>query len=739
MINENQDLNECDKEPIHIPSAIQPHGFFIAIDPNTQKIIAVSKNIDQYFTFSSHAMIHQTLETFSPLLSEWIKSSADDPSFLPHVFALAHTKEHTRFIVTMHPSNPYLILEGEPAQKSDLFPDYLAHSVINESINLSGAKNISELCHQGVLSLQRLSGFGRVMLYQFDEEYNGCVTAEAKIPSMHSYLDHHFPAADIPAQARELYRTNLMRFIPTATYEPIPLQSISPNPIDMSQSTLRSVSPIHLEYLRNMEVGASMSLSIIINGELWGLFACHHPIPISLAPTIRRYCEMFIRLFNAQIEEKIANEASQSFFRLKNRHLALKESFTVLLHQYDLHSAFGNLGPLWLDALESNGVCLLQNDKLSVFGTVPEALKILELSEKITPLRTRNLYSSSALATDLPDFWIPDPIAGVLSLVISQHPYTEIIWFRKEWMQELKWAGDPNKPTLLDPTQRISPRLSFETLVLQQKGKSQSWSNAQLQAAELYKEFGSLIELDYARHSLDRQQRLLIQQGKMAMMGEMISAITHQWSQPLNALSLLISGLSQLIDETDIDHQTLTQIKQTGMAKIHFMSETIDSFRNFFKPDRTLQTFSITQAIQEVSDQLLPQIKLHKINLILEENGEMIAGYPNEFKQVILNLLNNAHDALYGQKIENPWIKCTIGKEQNSIKLHICDNGGGIASNTLEQIFLPYFSTKEHGAGRGIGLYLSRLIIEEHFGGSLSAHNTNEGACFTLTLPKPVP
>ena len=485
-----------------------------------------------------------------------------------------------------------------------------------------------------------------------------------------------------------------------------------------------------------MEVGASMSLSIIVKGELWGLFACHHPIPISLAPTIRRYCEMFVRLFNALIEEKIANEASQSFFRLKNRHSALKESFTVLLHQTDLHSAFSNLGPLWLDALESNGVCLLQDDKLSVFGTVPNASNILALSKKIAPLRTKNCYSSSSLTTDLPDLSIKAPIAGVLSLVISRQPYTEILWFRKEWIQEHKWAGNPSKSILVDPTQRISPRLSFETLVLQQKGKSQSWSNAHLQAAELYKEFGSLIELDYAHHSLDRQQRLLIQQGKMAMMGEMISAITHQWNQPLNALSLLISGLSQMIDEPDIDHQVLIQLKQRGMEKIRFMSETIDSFRNFFKPDRTIQTFSMTQAIQEVSDQLMPQIKLHNIDLIIDQNAEMIEGYLNEFKQVILILLNNAHDVLYEKKIENPWIKCTIEKEQNRFKLHICDNGGGIERTSLKQIFLPYFSTKEQDAGRGVGLYLSKLIIEEHFGGSIIAQNGSEGACFTLTLPK---
>lgn len=735
MTNDNHDLTECDKEPIHIPSAIQPHGFFIAIHPHNEQIISVSMNMDLFFTFSAHAMIDQPLGTFFPLLSEWITTWENNLTPLPHVFALAHAREATRFIITMHQTDQCIILEGEPAQKADLFPDYLAQSVMNEAINLSSAKNLRELCRLGVVSLQRLSGFGRVMVYQFDEEYNGCVTAEAKIASMHSYLDHHFPAADIPVQARELYRINMIRFIPTATYEPVLLQSTSKQPIDMSQSILRSVSPIHLEYLRNMSVGASMSLSIIVNGKLWGLFACHHPISMSIAPTIRRYCEMFIRLFNSLLQEKITNQNSQAFFRLQNRHSSLKEAFPALAYQSNIHNAFTTLGQLWLDALESNGVCLLQEGTVSVYGTVLETSNIIALSKRINPLRTNGLYSSSSLATDLPDIFVSPTIAGVLSLVISHQPYTEIIWFRKEWMRELKWAGDPKK-VLTDSTQRINPRLSFETLVLLQKGKSQAWTNPHILAAELYKEFGTIIELNSALHAMERQKQLLIQQEKMAMMGEMIGAITHQWNQPLNALSLLISGLSELIEETKLNPESLTEIKQIGMSKIRFMSETIDSFRTFFQPDRTVRSFSIIQSIQEVSNHLLPQLKQHNIHLIIDQDSTKIVGYPNEFKQVILNLLSNAHDVLCDKKIQNPWIKCTIKEDENTYKISICDNGGGIDSHAISKIFLPYFSTKEQDKGRGIGLYLSKLIIEEHFNGSISVHNEKEGACFTLTLPK---
>jgi C4-dicarboxylate-specific signal transduction histidine kinase len=170
------------------------------------------------------------------------------------------------------------------------------------------------------------------------------------------------------------------------------------------------------------------------------------------------------------------------------------------------------------------------------------------------------------------------------------------------------------------------------------------------------------------------------------------------------------------------------------MDKIEFMAETIHSFRNFFKPDRTKISFPVMQTIREVNDQLLPQLKVNNIELHIDENEIQIYGSPNEFKQIILNLLVNAHDALIEKKIENPTIQCSIEKGKRAITLQICDNAGGILPEHLEAIFSPYFSTKTSETGRGLGLYLSKLIMEEHFGGAISVVNTDEGACFRLSF-----
>lgn len=730
MVLNDPDLNECDKEPIHIPSAIQPYGFFLSVDPQEKTIIAVSSNIDLFFTFNANHILTQHISQFSLLLHEWINEQQDLSAGVFKIMTFEQMYVSTPFVVSMHRYNDLLIIEAEPASSADLFPDTLAQAIINETIPLTSASSIDELCHLGAIALQRISGFGRVMAYRFDEDFNGCVTAEANTPPMESYLDHHFPAGDIPAQARELYRTNLIRYIANATYIPVPIQNTRDEPIDMSRSTLRSVSPIHLEYLRNMDVSSSMSLSIIVNGKLWGLFACHHPSPLQLPYTVRHYCEMFIKLFNAVIQEKLSNEISSIFFRLKDRYTSLKAACQTLTARSSIHEAFSALGQSWMDAMESDGVCLLQENTCSVFGTVPSFSQISELSRIIAPYHVQDIFISHTLGGILSI----NSIKGILSIIISHHPHTEVIWFRKECIEQIKWAGNPDKTVLIDHSQRISPRKSFETFTIEQRGKSIPWRHPHVLAAEFYKEFGSIVHIDTMNRSLIRQNHFLIQQGKMAMMGEMIGAIAHQWKQPLNALSILLESLSWQLDKCDNDSKIVSEIKQKSMDKIAFMNETLETFRNFFRPDTTTQFFPLLQSVQEVKDQLIPQLHINDITCVIPHDETMIQGPVNEFKQIILNLLLNAYDALMKNHTKSPTIRCNIEKNGTEIYLRLCDNGGGIPADYLASIFDLHFSTKGEETGRGIGLYLSKLIMEAHFGGTIRVENTAEGTCFTLAF-----
>ncbi len=257
------------------------------------------------------------------------------------------------------------------------------------------------------------------------------------------------------------------------------------------------------------------------------------------------------------------------------------------------------------------------------------------------------------------------------------------------------------------------------------------------------------------------QEKLLIQQTKLAAMGEMIGAIAHQWRQPLTAVALLVQNIEDAFDYGDLDRDYIKEAVQDCMGQIKFMSKTIDDFRNFFKPDKEARPFDVVLAVREVLSLLSGQLKNHGIDVTVEckcfasksgcrfkncEESEITAhGYPNEFKQVLLNVLENSKDALIGKKakasVEKGYrgeisIDILYKQKNDKIAIHIKDNGGGIKSDIFDKIFEPYFTTKEVGKGTGIGLYMSKLIIENNMGGALYAENIKNGALFTIELHK---
>jgi PAS domain S-box-containing protein len=225
-----------------------------------------------------------------------------------------------------------------------------------------------------------------------------------------------------------------------------------------------------------------------------------------------------------------------------------------------------------------------------------------------------------------------------------------------------------------------------------------------------------------------QKDQMLLQQGKLAAMGEMIGAIAHQWRQPLNALSINIQNLDDDFEEGLIDKTFIDELIKKNSQTIQFMSKTIDDFRNFYKIDKVKEPFSILKKIQTVVEIQTAQLNHYNIMVTISGDNFKIDGYASEFQQVILNLINNAKDAIVENSIE--YGKIEIILKNNCIIFK--DNGGGIKKEIIERIFEPYFTTKEQGFGTGIGLYMSKLIIEENIGGKISVKNSDNGAEFII-------
>ncbi len=227
-------------------------------------------------------------------------------------------------------------------------------------------------------------------------------------------------------------------------------------------------------------------------------------------------------------------------------------------------------------------------------------------------------------------------------------------------------------------------------------------------------------------------ERLLVQQSKMAAMGDMIGAIAHQWRQPLNALAITIQDIKYAYEYGELDEAYISNTIRGSMEKINFMSKTIDDFRNFFRPTKEKSKFFISPIVQSVASILESQLKNNDIELTIYGDDFETFGYAGELSQVILNIISNSRDAILAKDNNaKRWIKVNI---MASGMIIICDNGGGIPEPIFEHIYEPYFTTKEQGKGTGVGLYMSKLIIEKHMGGSLMASNSKDGACFEIQL-----
>jgi len=232
------------------------------------------------------------------------------------------------------------------------------------------------------------------------------------------------------------------------------------------------------------------------------------------------------------------------------------------------------------------------------------------------------------------------------------------------------------------------------------------------------------------------KEKLLLQQSKMAMMGEMIGAIAHQWRQPLNALGLHIQDMHLAYEFGELNKDYVDKFQRESMSIIKKMSKTIDDFRNFFKPIKERVDFSLENAVDETLSIIGPQLKNHSINVIFTKDKEHIVnGYQNEVEQALLIIMSNAQDALLEKNIKDPMINIAIndGSEGETI-LSIEDNAGGVPTEIIDRIFEPYFTTKEQGKGTGIGLYMAKEIVERQMNGRLSVKNINEGACFTIEI-----
>ncbi|MGL6340693.1 MAG: GAF domain-containing protein, partial [Waterburya sp.] len=380
-------LNELERQAIHTSSMIQPHGLILVLEEPNLNIVQATTNCHYAFGIKAQEIIGKTLEElFDPFQVDLIQKGVtqENLDFInpTKMWVRKNGGEYAIFDGVFHRNKDgILILELEPAESQETIPFLSFYHLAKASINqLQDSASLKDYCQIIVQEVRKVTGFDRVMLYKFDEDDHGAVVAEEKLDHLEPYLNLHFPASDIPKPARKLFSSNWIRLIPDAYAEPVELFPANhphgDRPVDLTLSILRSPYPCHLEYLHNMGVGASLTISLIENGKLWGLIACHHLTPKYVPYELRKACEFLGRVIFSEISNRQESEDYDYRLKLDQMRSQIIDNMT---QSENLVEALIKDESSLLDLAAATGAAICLNGTWTLVGETPteEALNFL--------------------------------------------------------------------------------------------------------------------------------------------------------------------------------------------------------------------------------------------------------------------------------------------------------------------------------------------------------------------------
>lgn len=491
----NYDSGFCGTLPLHIINMIQPHGWLVVLDKTNFHIVQVTENIEQLLLRTPEEAVGMPLSAFvSPEEFETFRNkvAAGVPPKMPFYFSFNNSKGPD-CLTLVHDKGSYLILELERASEKTNASFIDVYQDLKVSLAaIDRATTTEEVCYNALQELKRISGFDKIMLYQFDEDWNGTTIAEVMEPGMTPYLGLRFPASDIPKQARDLYQKNPYRLIPTREYTPVRMYPVI-NPvtgafIDLSDCNLRGVPAVHLEYLKNMEVVASMSTRIIKNEKLWGLISCHHRTAKYLDYEM---CSLF-ELLSGVISSKISSIHNREEFSFNARLNEIQSGLVkqVVESKNLSEGMFDNKFNI-LQLLNVGGAALVNAKHIQTTGDVPSSEQIQDIVYWIQHNQPDAVYHVNNLAEVYDNAELFSNVAsGMIVLPIDVDKGEYIIGFRPEVVQEVNWGGNPNEAINFEKDNlTYHPRNSFKLWQQVVRNTSAPWRDGEIAAAEGFRNF----------------------------------------------------------------------------------------------------------------------------------------------------------------------------------------------------------------------------------------------------------
>ncbi|WP_373539346.1 ATP-binding protein [Chamaesiphon sp.] len=741
------DSTNCDREQIHIPGLIQPHGVLLVLQEPDLTIVQVSSNTLESIGHPPKDLLGKPL--LALLTAKQIANirqclSEDFESVNPLDISIKRAAKLLKFDGIVHRQKALIILELEPKQKSQKADFVEFYQRVKGAITkIQKASTLLEMSEAVVKEVRKVTGFDRVMVYQFDAEGAGRVIAEARAHALTPYLGLHYPSTDIPKQAKELYTLNWLRLIPDSTYESVALvpahNLLDDRPTDLSLSVLRSVSPLHLEYLSNMGVGASMSISLIQDQKLWGLIACHHSTPRHVPYNVRTICEFVGQVMSVELTNKENHEDLDYKMSLKSlqgklvESLSQSERFLDGLIQLDSHL---------LDLVSASGAAICAGDRIICVGQTPPETELPALRDWVKTQIQHNLFETRSLAQLYPAAASFKAVAsGVLVLEISQFHQNYILWFRPEVIQTVNWGGNPNKPVEVtdDGETRLSPRKSFERWQETVQGCSLLWRACEI---EIVTELRSLIVGVILKQADDLAEINLELERSNSELDSFAYIASHDLKEPLRGIhnysNFLMEDYAQVLDADGVTKlNTVVRLTQR-------MEDLINSLLHYSRLGRaelSRQPTNLNEVARLAIDTLRISQPQSSIEFRLPRSLPTISCDRTQISELFTNLLTNA--IKYNDKAEK-WVEIGFTQSDSGdpqdpslYTFYVRDNGIGIPPQHLErvfQIFKRLHTQDQYGGGTGAGLTIVQKIVERH-GGKIWVESTlDEGSTFYFTL-----
>lgn len=716
------DLDACAREPIHVPGAIQPHGALIALDGASGDPVWASQNFQGRISFPPDRRLFETgaLASFARAIDVWGPSQERTlRKALPEIGCSAF----------VHRSGGLVVVDFEPLS-NDATDELLSH-LANFAPLLASRGDIDAALEATARFVGQLSGFDRALIYRFDEAWNGQVLAEWNSGGLPSYLGLHFPADDIPAQARRLYALNRTRIIPDIDYAPVDLVALHADavgPLDLSFSQVRSVSPVHLEYMRNMGTASSMSISIMVSGQLWGLLACHSAKPHYVSPALRDACDFAVQSLAIRIASQRASETASHRARHASVHGHLIGATTSaatwsegLLRAQDQLLAFVSAG----------GAAIIEDDAtIKTVGRAPPASEIRRLVAWLSERDDGDVIVTDHLSGEIEmDERMAESASGVLAMRVSELHNSWLIWFRPEVVETVTWGGRPHKT--VSENGRIHPRHSFAAWKQQVRGKSAPWRATEIEAARSLR--AAIINI-----VLKKAEELAQLSDELRRSNKELEAFSYSVSHDLRAPFRHIVGFAQLLRERapgldDKSRHYLATITDSAMAA----GRLVDDLLNFSQLGRTAiasRPVDMNKLVAEVVRSLRPTIEERTIIWAI---GDLPPAYgdPGLLRQAWFNLIENA--VKYTRPRPEARIEVSGERAGDVCAYAVSDNGVGFDMAYYGKLFGVFqrLQRVEDFEGTGIGLALTRRIIERHGGDISAAGEPGLGARFDFRLP----